>query len=157
MRLRGLALAAVIWVSAAPTALADEVWDTFTKLGLPGRWASDCSQPPSPQDPYLTYYLDADKTLRRIDIGNPAEHPITRIEAVMISQDGLLTVRERLWTGWGQYDGTVLELVIAYEGRRHRTLSSKGSDGKVHIKDGVVQSTGKASPWLYRCEAGPGS
>jgi len=157
VRLHALVLGAVFWASAAHAAFADEVWTTFTKLGLPGRWASDCSQPPSPQNPFLTYYHDADATMRRLDIGNPAERPITRIETARIRQDGLLTVRERLSSGWGQYSGMELDLVILYEGRRHRTLSSISSDGKVHIKDGIVQSTGKTSPWLYKCEAGPGS
>ena len=143
--LAGLAL--VPWLS--PVATADTASDALAKFGLIGTWAADCQEPASLANPYVQFVAVPDGTVARQTLLGEGEAPVVNvIESAQAGSGDHLSTRER------NSKGVVLQIDVAKVADGVRVMSSKRSDGREPIKNGILTGNGKPTPILKKC-AGP--
>lgn len=147
--MRRVGIAGLVLIGLAGHARADDgAAEALRRFGLEGVWAPDCSRPPSPGNPRVVW-------------DGPA-HSITS-DMQAFSTPDTITDAVRLGEGLLQFSmgrGIAPSLVVTVErtGRRVRTLSSVGVDGREYYAAGAEVATGTPSVSYERCgDAGPGS
>jgi len=150
----GQAIASIIAfglaLSAAGAAHAQPSADTLEQLGLLGRWSRDCETAATGTNPHVIFERVQGGTgaQYRMDFGTAGSvrRSIDRVRALSAN-----TVGMRVTNLPGAAQPMSADIVIQREPNRYRALSSIGSDGKVHVRDGVVVANGAAIPWSQRC------
>ncbi len=115
--------------------------------GLLGTWATDCSQPASLANSYLSFHVgDRGSVLHRRDFGDGRE--VYEVQAATITRDGLI------------------EVIVDFKalGGRRRWALAKGADGRIRamanskadgtdpsIRDGRFVGSGIQASWQTRC------
>ena len=140
-RCAGIVLALMTMATPSFAGVVDVVRD----WNLLGTWATDCSKPPAPQNPYATYVQREYTVFLDRDVGR--------------NRDSLAIVDAS-----AQHDGTIA-IVIAFERpRQQRTnVLAKSADGRIRamsnhdgkgqysVRDGVMLGLKQPTPWQQRC------
>lgn len=116
-------------------------------FGLVGHWAAQCDQPAAQANSHAYFEeASAGEMQERFDQGPETnQHIYDIVDAAPVSG---APDQIRLVT---QFQGSHLALVIRRQGNHIRTLSNIAPDGTVHVKDGIVVSSGNETPTLTRC------
>jgi hypothetical protein len=145
------ALLAVIFF-AAPAG-AETVRETLDQFGFFGRWAMDCAAPASADnnvrnarisptgDPIFSESLGGD--------GEPNTYVILRAK---LNGGDTITLRTKL-------NGEIeQDLTMRRDGTRLRTMINRDVGSRQYVvRNGVVSSTKRETPWLNHCAAPAGS
>jgi hypothetical protein len=130
----------------APRAEAGAERDAAQRLGFYGRWAIDCRAPAAPANPILTMTRDGDGTAAyHMSMGGSPPDFDTRIRELRL-------ISERELSFSFAIRDTTQHVVATLSPGRLRTLQSWSDDGKVPIKDGVLASSGKETPFFEKCD-----
>lgn len=144
------AMAAGLTIGMAERASAQAASEILAKAGLLGRWSRDCETAAMGGNPYTIFERVQGGTGAQFRIDAGTTGTIRRIvENVRLLSPN--TVSMRIKTSPNSDEPMNAELIIQLEPNRIRALSSVGSDGKFHIRDGKMVSTGNESPWTNRC------
>ena len=128
---------------------AQSLSDVLGKLDMLGRWAENCSAPPSHAHPNIIYRADPDGTFKA-DLIVARGHVFAT--ATVLAAEELPTNRVRI-VQTRQNAGTErIVFIFEIDGHRRRTLRSERSDGHTLIADGLFTNSNKPAPWLIRCE-----
>jgi len=130
----------------ATQAFASADGDALKQAGLAGRWAENCSAPPAEGNWYDRYDVASDGKVTET-LYNKADDT-SRVSAIYGVH---ILSPERVGYSMRDGDGEVLDLVIQIEGKRHRTWSSRGADGKFYINYGKLVSDGSEGTWFNKC------
>jgi len=144
---RGLLLLALIVPCSQSGAIAQSVESTVKGFGLPGTWAPDCAEPPSPLHPHATYSVE--RSGRASMIYEPGPRAPSSAYAILGAgrgADDKLLLREE-WL----HDHSRLEVTLRKFRGKVKVWFSRDADGKLLVKDGVVVATGYVSPWMMHC------
>jgi hypothetical protein len=152
MRRIGMILAALLALLPS-TAFSDTAWEAFARFGGAGTWALSCRDAPSPENPWMIYFKDANGAVRRtMNRGSDKRHLIVTIDrARRVTATTMEVFIRNDDPDWGSTNGVVVDVILIKENGRMRTLESKGSDGKEYIKHGVVVASGNPIPWIEKC------
>lgn len=121
------------------------------EFGLFGIWAIDCSQPPSPENPYANFELTSEGAVEQRDsFGPDYDEMVYRIVEARRVGNFRLAMREVLTTD----DRIVLETVALKAAGRIRNWSSRFADGSgTLVEDGLLPSAeGRETGWMTRCD-----
>jgi len=138
----------VALIATMPCSLrAETVASAFADFGLPGTWAPECSEAPSPLHPHAIYSLAPSGEGRLVyqagSIAPDSAYAVTGAERVTGDR---LTLHEE-WL----HDHTRLDVTLRKYRGRLKVWLSRDEHGMVLVKDGVVAATGYVSPWMTRC------
>ena len=143
----GLLLLAAIVPCPYSEATAQSVESALRSFGLPGTWAPDCAEPPSPLHPHATYSVEPSGQASMIyEPGPRAPRSAYAISSAEHGADDKLLLREE-WL----HDHSRLEVTLRKFRGKVKVWLSRDADGKLLVKDGVVVATGYVSPWMTRC------
>lgn len=147
---RLVAVGAGLILGTADIAVAQSAPDILTKAGLIGRWSRDCETAAMGGNPYTIFERVQGGTGAQFRIDAGTTGTIRRIveNVRMLSAS---TVTMRIKTFPDSDEPMNAEVVIQLEPNRIRAISSVGSDGKFHIREGKMVATGNESPWTNRC------
>jgi len=156
VRLGIMAGISVAAISAAAFAETDA--NLARQWGLLGTWSTDCSRPPTENDPYLIYQAAGDKVLHRRDYPKLAESnpnypkdtdasPIRSVELV----DGGGIKLEIYLPDFDPPQTRVYELYRDGD-KMHTKYNYRVSDGSYSIKDFVIVANGQPAVWIYKCQ-----
>jgi hypothetical protein len=146
-----LAVLLLLWPAGAR---ADGIYDNLMQFGMVGTWAIHCDQPLSPSNPRSVIFSATDgKTYRKLERGADNEDLYSVVESANVVTATTLDTSWRNAGGWtGSQAGLAIEMVIAKEGNRIRTIDSRGSDGSHFIQGGVIVKTGAQAVWMEKCQ-----
>jgi len=147
MRLLRTAGFAVACICLAQGASAATIAETVAQWGLTGTWATDCNSPPSLRgNVYLTFAVHGDQvTMHRAYGSGTDDSPLL---SAGIRDDGALVIELDLAGGFGTFEDVLIKDADGHE----RSMATRSlRTGEYTIKDGVVVSTGKPSPWINHC------
>lgn len=140
---------------------AEATWDVLMRFGLVGVWSTTCDQPPTPRNFREIYVKDDDGGAKReLDFG--AGYPIAATfvdDAQITSPSTIRLIVRNADPALGKFNNLITEVVWMKEvdaktkEMRIRGLSSKVSDGRVIVRDGILLSIGKPSFWKYKCRS----
>jgi len=135
-------LAALIGLSAATGMASDK--SALDKAGVLGKWAMDCSQPPSASNYHLIYAVGSDGTATETQ--RTSSESVRKLRNVQFISAGWLLY------SYVDADGELLSILTYSEGKRKKSWWSVGKDGKAFIMDGKFQPDGNAVPWFEKCQ-----
>lgn len=145
MPLYVVAIATVFAIQSAQAATVVETLRDFGLLG--GSWATQCNVAASIENNHRTYSaMSGDLVQEYNDLGPDYEPNIATITVAVRLAPNQLQATSTL------QNGLVRTLIIVVQGKSIRTMSNIRADGSVLVKDGIVQSSGKATPSLVRCD-----
>ena len=150
MRVAMCAALAVALIAAAAQAQTPPIGKTVAEFGFTGRWAIDCTQPPSLENAHRAIWTDDKGAVRFKDAFGDKYFPLSyRVLAAKRIDNDLLELRvER--TAQGRQD-QIQKLVLMAEGNRTRTVANSSPDGRIYVKDGYAMPGEQPTPWLNRC------
>ncbi len=144
MRRVALTLAALAVFISFGEALASPDSDALAKFGMEGTLAVDCTQPPSPRNPYLTYTVSSRGGVSRTLKMDPS------LDGSFSMRNLRLLPRDRL-----QYQETgrraEFTVIVARIGSRFRSWESVRGDGQVLIRDGLFTGSGQPTLAFEKC------
>jgi hypothetical protein len=144
------AVTAVVFFSAPP-AIAETVTQTLEAFGFFGRWAIDCSAPPSAANTVRTSRVSATgEPIFSESLGGTGEPNVYVILRAKTIDADTIRVRIKL-NGDSRQDLTMHRR----DDRIHTITNREVATGEYVVRKGVVVSTGQATPWLTRCEQEP--
>jgi len=156
-----LAAPAIGALLLALPARAEEVLTVMQKAGLIGTWALDCTAPPTNKNPFMTYYVTADRRVRlRADRGRDGP-PFDGDSVQQAEALGVTTVRLVLHSDDPKYDtshGATATIVVEVADDKARSMSSTTNNGTQMIKGGyyAVGNLAKTpTPTMRRCPTRP--
>ena len=134
-------------LTAPGSLLAQTVASTLQDFGLPGSWAPECNEAPSPMHPHAIYSLTPSGKGRAVYKAGPtAPDSAYAIRGAERVADDKLTLHEE-WL----HDGSRLDVTLRKYRGKLKVWLSREAGGKVLVSDGVVAATGYVSPWMTRC------
>ena len=147
---RAAIIAAGFSLGSAELAFAQSAPDILTRAGLIGRWSRDCETAAMGGNPYTIFERVQGGTGAQFRIDAGTTGTIRRIvENVRMLSANTITMRIKTFPD--SEEPMNAEVVIQLEPNRIRAISSVGTDGKFHIREGKMVSTGNESPWTNRC------
>jgi hypothetical protein len=138
------ALLAIVGAHAQP---ATTVVDDF---GLVGKWAIECSRPPSPANEHALYAVTPSGLVWVMnDFGPDYDGMVYHVvRAERVSPDKL-ALRQVLTSD----ENVVLDIVMVKDSERIRVWSSRTPDGNTLVRDGMMPSVkDQVTRWASRCE-----
>jgi hypothetical protein len=135
-------------IATMPCSLrAETTASAFADFGLPGTWAPECSEVPSPLHPHAIYSLAPSGEGRMVyQAGSTAPDSAYAVTgAERVTGDKLLLHEEWL------LDRTRLDVTLRKYRGKLKVWLSRDEHGRVLVKDGVVAATGYVSPWMTHC------
>ena len=124
------------------------------EFGLLGKWAIECSRPPSPRNEHALFALTSAGVWVFNDFGPDYDGMVYRVVDAERDAPDKLLLRQVLATD----DTVVLVIVMLKSNDKIRVWSSRTADGNVLVKDGTIASASdQATRWAGRCDrrAGP--
>ncbi|MEQ1753747.1 MAG: hypothetical protein ABL973_06410 [Micropepsaceae bacterium] len=113
-------------------------------LGLDGRWAQNCSDPPAANNAFLVYLAPDDVAPSVQYYEDPGDITTFPLSDVRQLKNGDIE--------WVQAEGEVMiTLVTQVRGNRLRTWSAANSEGQAYVVRGKY-SNGGQTPWFNKCE-----
>jgi hypothetical protein len=150
MRSTCFILAAFAALHAAP-ASAESTWSTLQRFGWTGKWAPSCASPPGGQNVWITLTEDAGGSVKRKVDGGMFALMGDVDRAQILTPATLRAVLRNDDPKWGPGNGLTFDTIQTIDNNRVRTTESTGSDGKVYIKDGILQANQQPSAWISKC------
>jgi len=146
MRVRILAI--MVGIALFPgLASAQSLESALQGFGLLGRWAVDCGQPASSDNPYGVYaMISKDSADLTYDFGPQWKPHKNTINFARPLDANRLRINHL-----DHSDGTSMESVILKSSNRIQNYSAVQSDGKVIIENGIYTANGQPAVWLNRC------
>jgi hypothetical protein len=146
--------AAIILATALPlgAAMAETVADTTGKAGLLGAWAVDCATAAAADNPHLEFSVrSGGGVTQQLRFGQAVMS--VAVDAAELTGGSTARLHETYLSGFGPKDGKSFDiwLTLTPDHRQYRSMRSIGSDGVVHIEDGIVTATGKQSVAMRKC------
>jgi hypothetical protein len=152
MRMAAVILSAALTVcfTFLPAAASPSVEDLFHAFDLFGDWASDCKQPATPANPYVSIVLPSPGlVVEEHDLGLDFEHnrysvlsakriSATRLSVVVIFQPGAQGEERQ-------------KLTFMIRNGTRRTMFNQAEGGAVRVKDGVALAHHIKTPLLRKC------
>lgn len=138
---------AVLAAAAAPALAKESVARTVEKLGLMGRWATDCSAPASDSNWHTLYSRRADGKVSRKYFNSPEpfnDYTVTSAEVRgdRISYKIVGTDKNRL----------KFSVVLSVSGGKLQVIDSRDdTNGEQKVKDGKFTANGQPSPIQTKC------
>jgi hypothetical protein len=143
---KSVAIVALI-VAMPGTLWAETVASAFAGFGLPGTWAPECGEAPTPLHPHAIYLLtpsgEGHMVYRAGATAPESAYAVTGAERA--TGDKLLLQEEWL------HDHSRLDVTLRKYRGKLKVWLSRDEHGGVLVKDGVVAATGYVSPWMTRC------
>ena len=143
-------LAAIVFLSFAlggSMASAETIRETLESFGFFGTWATRCDEPASPgNNVRIAAVSVAGDPVFTESLGENSEENVYVILGAQRLGDDAIALRIKL-------NGTnEQELVMRRAWGRIRTFSNRdGRGGRAIVANGIVKSSGRATPWLTRC------
>ena len=131
-------------LSAAPAYAASDS-EILLKFGLVGKWAVDCTAPPSLANPYQEFVPWAEREPTREIIAGDAQHDRT-----MALHDVIFIPPDRLRISFDQ-NGIAITIILVKEKNRIRPLESTTAKGDTSVSGGIVLANGEPTPWFQKC------
>lgn len=134
-------------VAAAHAQSATAIVEDF---GLLGKWAIECSRPPSPANEHSLYAVTSSGMIWVMnDFGPDYDGMVYRVvTAERVSADKVW-LRQVLTSD----DKVVLDIVMVKSNERLRVWSSRMADGNTLVQDGTMPSArDQVTRWASRCE-----
>ncbi len=144
---RAAGLAAVVAAAVVPAQAKESVARTVEKLGLMGRWASDCGAPASDSNWHTLYSRRSDGKVSRKYFNGPEpfnDYTVTSAEVTgdRISYKIVGTDKSRL----------KFSVVLSVSGGKLQVLESRDdTNGEQKVKDGKFTANGQPSPIQTKC------
>ena len=152
MRIAAVILSAALSVSFTflPAAASPSVEDLFHAFDLFGDWASDCKQPATPANPYVSIVLPSPgQIMEEHDLGPDFEHnrysvlsaeriSATRLSVAVIFQPGAQGEERQ-------------KLTLMIRNGTRRTMFNQAEGGPVRVKDGIALAHHIKTPVLRKC------
>ena len=140
-----LVLALSAPAAQAQTGATKQAADRF---GLLGSWArNDCSRPPSRDNDYDVWALEADGTLVETDDGGADYKTHYRFERARTTDDDKITIE-----GVSLADGDRMRLVLIKRNDQQRTFESQDvTTGKLLIAKAAFVGSGGETDWYTKC------
>lgn len=138
-----LALASLALMPGASQAGKDS--DALAQFGLVGSWSFDCSQSPSPANPFVSFIPST--------TGQPSRQLITgkpQFDSLVPVSDAEMLDATHLRLTYPQ-GGVTVTVTLLKEQRRIRPYEAMASDGTVSVSRGVVKANGLPTGWLLKC------
>jgi len=145
MRLASLVLGLLASLLLSPAADAASAKDIFEKHGLFGTWASDCTRPMGPRNPYVVYYPFAGDSVRRevfIEPGRPFD--------VSIPWSAVESAADELIVSWQTGEGGIVNR-IRLRPDEMQVIDSTRQNGEKLTVDGRGVRDNTESPRYRRC------
>ncbi len=132
------------------TACAHAQSATVQDFGLLGKWAIECSRPPSPANEHALYAVTSSGVIWVMnDFGPDYDGMVYHVvNAERVGADKL-SLRQVLAS-----DATVvLDIVMVKDNEKIRVWSSRTADGSTLVRDGTMPSANdQVTRWASRCE-----
>ncbi len=125
--------------------------DVFRALGLFGTWAVDCGRPASPQNAYVSDFVDANGTVVE-DHHLGAKYAVNHYRVLSAIRLSSTKVSLDVMFRPGDESGERQKLVMRVTDGHRRTLFNQPAGGEVRVKNGMVLGAGIATPTLVKCE-----
>ena len=135
---------------ATACAHAQSATTTVQDFGLVGRWAIECSRPPSPANEHALYAVTPSGLIWVMnDFGPDYDGMVYHVvRAERVSPDKL-ALRQVLASD----ENVVLDMVMVKDNERIRVWSSRTVDGNTLVRDGMMPSAkDQVTRWASRCE-----
>jgi hypothetical protein len=118
-------------------------------FGLLGKWAIECTQPPSPANEHAAFSLTSVGTIWVMnDFGPDYDGMVYRVVGAERVAPDKVSLRQVLTTD----DSIVLDVVMLKINDRIRIWSSRTADGNTLVKDGMIASArDQETRWARRC------
>jgi hypothetical protein len=119
-------------------------------FGLIGKWAIECTRPPSPANEHALYAVTSSGMIWVMnDFGPDYDGMVYRVvNAERVAPDKL-SLRQVLTTD----DNVMLDVVMVKDKERVRVWSSRMADGNTLVRDGMMPSVNdQVTRWASRCE-----
>ena len=115
-------------------------------FGLIGVWAGACDEPATPINNHATYALSSSGAITlTYDAGERYEPTRYAIVNAEIVADDKIALREDYLN-----EKQTLEILVRKDKGRIRVWTSKSTDGRVLVQDGVITNN-RETLWLQRC------
>ena len=133
--------------AAAPFARAQTVQNVLAEAGVLGRWAIDCSRPPSNNNVHTIYAPtpSGDVTVT-YDYGAGLAVTVNRLLTARQIEAERVSYRQE-----NEKTGLQLDVVVTVTPTNLRVWSSTRTSGEMLVRDGKFTATGAESPLQARC------
>jgi hypothetical protein len=151
--MRKLLLLALLGIGgfAGPSS-AETVTEIAVRWGIVGTWQQDCRAPVSHDNDRQVFVIRGGRLVLDRFYGDTSDsNPVT---AASINDQGELDLRIE-FPVYHQVRQNVHAL--GRDGRDHIVLNRDVFTGTYTVRDGILISTGKPTPWMTRCGTGPSS
>jgi len=142
-----LRAAAVVWLLSGAAAHAESTRAILQDFGFFGLWSPECDLAVQPDNLLRETSIEPSGQVKFTEtFGKDYQPQVYVVLAARRAGPDILVLRIEL-------NGTIRqELTIVREtGRLRTTTNRRLSDGKYVVKDGVVLSINKETPWLVKC------
>ena len=141
----------LVLVLSAPAAQAQTsaTRQAADQFGLLGSWAHiDCSKPPSSDNDYDVWTMEAGGALLETDDGGADYKSHYRFEQARTTGDDMITIE-----GVSLADGDRMRLVLVKRGDQQRTFESQDvTTGKLLIAKAAFVGSGGETAWYTKCK-----
>lgn len=144
---------AAIWVRSAASLVAflfstspgsADIIDVVRTWNLLGTWATNCAKPPAPDNTYATYALRNEAVFLDRDVGSNRDS-LAIVDASALPGGAISIVID-----FGKA-GTRTNVLVKDGSDRMRAMANHDSKGQFSVRDGMVLSLKRPTPWQQRC------
>jgi hypothetical protein len=129
---------------ASAAAAAQSMTATLTAFGFYGKWAMDCSAPAAPNNIVRTVSAPGLEPVRWNESAGQSGSRYL-VKAVKVVDANTIVIRIQL------NDDIIEDLTMAKRDGRLRTMVNQKSTGETLVRDGVILSVNRPTPWLNKC------
>jgi len=145
-----LLIGTIVVPGQADAASADEL---FRHFNLFGTWATDCKNPPTPSNPYVSITTpSAGLILEDHNLG--PDYAVNRYSVLSAEQVSSTSVAVNVIFQPGTEAEERQKLVFAVRDKTRRTMFNQTDGGPVRVKDGIAVARGSKTPLLKKCDEG---
>src|SRR5262245_7592269 len=149
-RLAAFALLVGVFVvpGQADAASADEL---FRHFNLFGTWATDCKNPPTPSNPFVSITTpSAGLILEDHNLG--PDYAVNRYSVLSAEQVSSTSVAVNVIFQPGTDAEERQKLIFAVREKTRRTIFNQTDGCTIRVKDGIALARGSKTPLLRKCE-----
>ena len=144
--IRRLAVALACWALLVGSAGAETTQAKLEAFQFFGDWSPNCDQPPGPSNTRRHAFVSGSARAMFTESLGPdfRENVYSVLKASRAAAD---RIELRI-----ELNGAIIQhLSMVKQNDRMRTMINRVRDGTFIVRDGIVLSTGRETPWLSRC------